>query len=264
MAIPNEICGVRVAAAYFLARTFIYLLGLGAIAWGGLVLPLFWRQAPLDAVASGLAQGNSFKIQMLLDEAQQVETSEPFSFCNPTKLHNAVVLRLAIPDDAIAAAQQTTIDSAHTSFNDLTRGALACAPTDSFGWLTLFYLGAGKSGLTPENANYLRLSYALGPNEGWIALWRVRLALALFERLPSNLSNDAIEEFVKLVDTGRLYPETAKIFASSTPAAQSRIVDELKRTNSIPRQIFARVLYERGVDLKSLNFEVPDLRPWQK
>jgi hypothetical protein len=264
MAIPNEVCGARVAAVYFIARIFTCLLGAGAIAWGGFVLPHFWQQAPVNAVASGLVQGQAFKTQMLLDEARQIETSDSSSFCDPTKLHNAIVLRLAIPDSAIAAAHQTAVDSANTSFNNLTRRALACAPVDSFGWLTLFYLDARKSGLTPENANYLRLSYALGPNEGWIALWRVRLALALFERLPGNLSNDAIDEFIKLVDTGRLYPETAEIFASSTPAAQSRIVDKLKTTNSIPRQVFARVLYERGVDLKSLNFEVPDLRPWQK
>ena len=52
-----------------------------------------------------------------------------------------------------------------------------------------------------ENANYLRLSYALGPNESWIALWRNRLAFSLFERLPTDLSDDALDEFIKLVDT---------------------------------------------------------------
>ena len=47
MAIPNKARGVRMSAAYLLARTFIWLLGLGAVAWGGFVLPLFWQQAPL-------------------------------------------------------------------------------------------------------------------------------------------------------------------------------------------------------------------------
>ena len=94
MAIPNKVGGVRIAAIYFLARTFICLLGIGAVAWGGFVLPLFRQQAPLNRVAAELLQGRAFKIQALLDQARQVVATEPSSFCNPTELHNLVVLRL--------------------------------------------------------------------------------------------------------------------------------------------------------------------------
>ena len=145
-------------------------------------------------------------------------------------------------------------------FYNLLRRALSCAPADPLEWLTLFWLDAGKSWFTPEDGNYLRMSYALGPNEGWIALWRVRLAVALFERLPTDLSNDAIDEFIKLVDTERLYSETATIFASGAPAVQNRIVERLKAAKAIPRQEFARALYDRGFAL-----DIPDVerRPWQ-
>ena len=233
MAIPNKVGGVRIAAIYFLARTFICLLGIGAVAWGGFVLPLFRQQAPLNRVASELLQGRTFKIQTLLEEARQVVAAEPSSFCNPTELHNLVILRLAIPDEAIAATDQTPVDSAYMPFYNLARRALACSPADPFVWLTLFWLDAGKSGFTPKNANYLRLSYALGPNEGWIALWRVRLALALFERLPTDLSDDAIDDFIKLVDTEACIRETAAIFASTTPAVQSRIIEHLKTAKAL-------------------------------
>ena len=263
MVTPSDNRGFSIVAAPLLARAFVCLLGLGAVAWGGCVLPLFWHQASLNQIASESLQGHVFKTQVLLDEARRADAFEPAALCDPIKLHNAVVVRLAISDSAIAAANHTSVDSAHTAFYDLARRALACAPTDSFVWLTLFWLDATKNGLTPANANYLRLSYAEGPNEGWIALWRVRLALALFERLPSDLSSDALNDFINLVDTSALYPETAAIFAGAAPGVQSEIIQHLKTANATSRQVFARVLYDQGVDVKIPDTVIPGLRPWE-
>jgi hypothetical protein len=126
----------------------------------------------------------------------------------------------------------------------------------------LFWIDAAKNGLTPKNANYLRLSYALGPNEGWIGLWRVQLALALFERLPKDLADDATDEFIRLVNTQVLYQEAAAIFSRATPAVQGRLVEQLKTANPVPRQIFARVLYDKGFDVNIAGVDRP-ARPWQ-
>ena len=147
---------------------------------------------------------------------------------------------------------------------DVTRRALVCAPADPFVWLTLFWLEAGKSGLSSDNARYLRLSYALGPNEGWISLWRAKIAFALFEQLPADLADDALDEFVKLIDTQRLYSETATIFANATPVVQKRIIDHLKNGAAIPRGIFARTLYDMGLDVKIPDTVIPGLRSWER
>ena len=263
MAIPNNGRNVRIATAQFLARSFICLLGLGAVVWGGSVFPFFWQQAPLNRVVSELLHGHTFKMQTLLDEAQHADATAQSSFCNPTELHNAVVLRLAILDEAMAAADQTLIDTAYGPLYDATRTALACMPADPFVWLTLFWLDAGKHGLDPHNANYLRLSYALGPNEGWIALLRSRLAFALFARLPTDLANDAIDDFINLVDTGQLYSETAAIFASAAPAVQSRIVAQFATAKPITRRNFAGMLHNRGLDATIPGVDSRPARPWR-
>ena len=263
MAIPNNGRSVRISAVQFLARTFVCLLGLGAVVWGGLVFPFFWQQAPLNRVVSELLHGHAFKTQTLLDEAQHADAVAQSSFCNPTQLHNAVVLRLAILDEGIAAGNQTLIDSTYRPLYDASRTALSCMPADPFVWLTLFWLDAGKHGFDLDNANYLRLSYALGPNEGWIALSRSRIAFALFARLPTDLANDAIDDFINLVDTGQLYSETAAIFASAAPAVQSRIVAQFATAKPIPRRNFARMLYNRGLDVTIPGVDSRPARPWQ-
>jgi hypothetical protein len=263
MAIPNETRGARVTV-YFLARSFIALLGLSAVAWGGFAFPLFWQEVSPDRIAAGLVRGDAFKLQVLLDAAQQAEATERNLFCNPTESHNVVVLRLAILNEAIASTNQSLVESTYSPLYDVTRRALSCVPADSFVWLTLFWLDTSKHGFNPDNANYLRLSYTLGPNEGWIALWRSRIAFALFERLPTDLSDDAIDEFIRLVDTGQLYSETVAIFARAPPAGQSRIVERLKAANPISRQIFARAVHDRGIDVNIPGTSIPELPPWQR
>jgi hypothetical protein len=263
MATRNEIGGLPVRAVKYLTRTVICLFGLAAIVWGALTFPLFWQQAVPKSVVAKLLQGQTFKTQRLLAEAEQAEAAQGRSFCNPAALHNIVVLRLAIFDGAVAATNHALADSSYDPLYGAARRALSCAPADPFVWLTLFWLDVSKHGLGPDNLNYLRLSYTSGPNEGWVALWRNRLALELFDRLPNDLSDETVEEFVKLVDTGEVYPQTEAIFANAGPAVQSRIVEHLRTAKAIPRQIFAMGLYNRGVDVNIPDVERPGARPWR-
>lgn len=243
-----------------LARVFTCSLGLAAIAWGSFELPLFWRQAPVDRMASEILQGQTFATPLLMDEAKQIEASEKSSLCNPAVLRDAAAIRLAIVDNLMAEHDKMPT-SAYTTLYQATRTALSCSPTDSFEWLTLFWLDLSGHGLTAKNATYLRLSYALGPNEGWIALRRNRLAIALFPQLPSDLADDAVDEFVRLVNTAALYRETAEIFSRAAPVAQRRLAKALGSAKSIPREMFAKTIYDDGVDIQIPGVERPS-RPW--
>ena len=173
-----------------------------------------------------------------------------------------MTLRLAIVTDAIAGTDPSLVASAYAPLYDATRTALACAPANSFAWLILFWLDAAKHGLRPDNLTYLRLSYALSPNEEWIALWRNRLALAVFPQLPADLADDAINEFIELVHTGQLFQQTATLFARAVPTVQKRIVTQLNTLQSIQREAFARALRDNGVDVDIPGVAKPT-RPWQ-
>jgi len=65
------------------------------------------------------------------------------------------------------------------------------------------------------------------------------------------------------VDTGQLYSETAAIFASAAPAVQSRIVAQFATAKPIPRRNFARMLYNRGLDVTIPGVDSRPARPWQ-
>ena len=174
-----------------------------------------------------------------------------------------LVLRLAIFRQAIGTTDRTLFESSYDALNDAAREALGCSPADSFVWLTLFWIDVARHGLQAENANYLRISYASGPSEAWIALWRNQLAFTLFDRLPADLADDAVGEFIKLVNTRQLYWQTGKIFENASPDGQHRITEHLKTADDVAREAFLIALHREGVDVAVPGQLPSEPRPWR-
>lgn len=261
MATLSDARSLRSSAPYWVGRAFVILLGLASIAWGGFLLPIFWQQSTLHDMANEYVQGHTFAIQSLLQEAELIGPLESSSYCNPTALHDIVMLRLAILEEAVAQDNLTLVDSAAVPLEEASWASLSCAPADPFVWLVLFWVDARKQGAQSNTVAFLRLSYASGPNEGWIDLWRNQLVMKLFEHLPDDLKNDALDEFMKLVNTGRLYEQTAAIFAAATPSTQSQIAARVRASNDITRRVFATVLYDKGVDVGVISSIAPTWQP---
>lgn len=242
--------GTSRTAIVGLVRIFVFCLGVGTVGWAVYVLPLFWRQTPLNRLAYELLLGHPFSEQVILDKASELEADTTSSFCIPAELRDAMILRLAALDRAIAAKDVKRVAAAYLPAYEAVRKSLICAPSDSFSWLNLFWLDAQEVGIRPNNGNYLRLSYALGPNEGWICLRRNRMAIAAFRQLAADLQYDAIDEFVKLVDTGWARSVAADIFISTGPEVQSRMIAALTSAKAYPKALFAQTLHDRGLDVK--------------
>ena len=255
--------GVGSRRHLILSRIFILILGLAAVIWGGVVLPVFRRDVPVNQVATELLKGQTFKLNTLVAEAQRASPVTSV-VCNPTELHSAVALRRAVLNDVVASDLLSAANIAAAALDNSARSAAACSPSDSFVWLTMFWLDTARHGLTPQNERYLRLSYKLGPNEGWVAYWRVQLTLAELAHLPEDLSSDVLGDFVKLINTRILYEETAGIFERAPVDAQNRIIEALKYADARPREAFAKALSDRGFDVRVPGTKLPELRPWQR
>jgi hypothetical protein len=260
MATRRKSHGDAIRPVKVLTRLFVGALGLGGIAWGALLLPYFWRGGALNRVTAEIVQGHTFDLQTLV---QQAQLAGDVSMCDPMRAHDGVILRLAALERAIAVSDQGYLGSAYDRMHEATRTALACSPADGFAWLTLFWLEVSKHGYQPTYANYLRLSYALAPYEGWIAIWRTKLAIAILDQLPSDVSVQALDEFGRLVETERLYSESMSIFAGAPLGTQIRLAEQLKSAKPIPRQVFARMLYDRGSDVTIPGVDATPSRAWR-
>src|SRR5262249_61650356 len=113
---------------------------------------------PLAAVAEQIARGDAFQVSVLASQLPAVEPAESSSYCRPTALRSAAVIRLRLADLAVATGDSGLTDAAAGPARRSIRDALACSPADPYLWLGLHWAenlqNAQHAGL-----RYLGMSY---------------------------------------------------------------------------------------------------------
>ena len=112
-------------------------------------------------------------------------------------------------------------------------------------WLTDLWLKRLSGEFVDSDWNLLRMSYWSGPNEAWIAVRRNRLALDIFPKLPDELAEEALSEFVGLVRSG-LYADASSILAGPGWAVHEQLLSRLTRVDEVNRHEFARAAGVKG------------------
>jgi len=243
----------------FSARTPLVVFGCAAVAWGLYTLPIFARQVPIERVATHVLEGDPFKSGVLEALMPGVEIAERAGPCSPAVMRSAAIIRTRMAEQAIVDGDE--IDTQLNALHDSIRRSLACSPADPFLWIVLYWVEANRNGFEPDYLKYLRLSYQLGPNEGWIALKRNGYALAIFRRLPPDLAQMVITEFANLLDSG-FDDAVVKIFEGPGWSQRALLLPQLKGVAEIHREAFARALYRAGYDVNVPGITLPEPRPW--
>lgn len=244
-----------------LARVFTCALGAAAALWGAAVLPIFWREAPLERMATRIANRETFKPEVIDALVPAVEVAERVADCRPEALRSAAIIRLRLAETAIFAAERQAIDAKLSAFRTTAVRSLACAPADPFLWMVLAWLDQTRNGFNADQLTFLRLSYRLGPNEGWIAARRNRFALAMYERLTPDLANAALDEFAGMVASG-FYWEPIEIFTGPGWHVRDKLLARLKDVPERRREAFAKELYAQGYNVDVPGIPRHDARPW--
>lgn len=224
--------------------------------------PLFGRSSAVAQVASHIIAGEAYKPDVLNALTAQWD-ARPSATLRASNFSKIAVICLRLAEEAIGHGDRLVIDARLDTVAHVVNEAIANTPSDPFLWLVLFWLDNRRNWLRPEALRYLRMSYALGPNEAWIALKRNHLSLAIFPALPAELKEAAISEFIGLVNSG-LYDDAADIVTGPGWPERDVLMGRLKDLKDADRRGFAKVLYDRGVDGVSVpGIEPPPPRPWR-
>jgi hypothetical protein len=189
----------------------------------------------------------------------QVEVAERAEPCNPVVTHSTAIILTRMAEQAVVDGDN--IDTQLNALRSSIRRSLACSPADPFLWVVLYWVEINQNGFQPGYLKYLRLSYQLGPNEGWIALKRNGYALAIFHQLPPDIADMALAEFPRLLDSG-FDIEAFNIFIGPGWSHRALLLPHLKGVAEIHREALARALYKAGYDVIVPGITLPDPRPW--
>jgi len=237
------------------------LIGFGGIAlvWGAYNLPLFSRQASIEHIAAQVIARYSFAPETLNALVPQIEIIEGVLPCRPSAVVAAATVRTRLAEQALDEGDD--IDSRFAALHSAIVRSLSCAPANPFLWTVLYWLESNRNGFRPDYIRYLALSYEWGPNEGWVALQRNALALAIFEQLPPVVAEKAVTEFARILDSG-LTQQAVAIFTGPGWPERNLLLLSLKDVAEPYRVDFAKALYRAGYDIAVPGVERPDPRPW--
>jgi len=242
----------------------VYFIGLGALAvlWAVQIFPTAWRDPALEKMATQIIRGYAYKINNLLDFIPLIDEVERNTICRPASLRSAAIIRLRLAEEAIKAGDRPKIDKTLDDLILSIQNSLQCSPADSFLWLVLYWAEETRNGFDSRYLDFLRLSYKLGPYEGWVALKRSQYALMLFEHLPPTVAEQALAEFVGLVNSW-FYREAAEIFVGPGWRLREKILPRLKVLNISHRIFFENEVYRLGYDVEVPGVERSEARPWR-
>jgi hypothetical protein len=244
----KKLANLLTAYYIFIGRSFVVILGCIAIVWGIIVLPVFWQESSTERIAGLVIAGDPFKPEILAQQLPIIDRIEKSGHCRPAALRSAAIIRLRMAETEMSNNGRKQIGGHLKPLSSVFRSSLSCAPADPFLWLVLYWVKFAQNGVQSEDLQYLRMSYWLGPNEGWIALKRNPVAFSIFQKLPPDLAATTINEFDGLLKS-KFYDEAAKIFVGPAWPERELVLSQLSRVALQDRQQFSAVLYSRGYDV---------------
>ncbi len=119
-----------------------------------------------------------------------------------------------------------------------------------------------KEDPSTEDFGFLRMSYRVGPHEGWVAARRNTIAFDHFPELPQDLADAAITEFRDLVVSG-YFNTAAKVLVGPGWPIHEMLLRRLEDAPVEARRQLALVANARGYDIEVPGVERPEPRPWR-
>jgi hypothetical protein len=229
-----------------LVRILVVVAGVCAIAWSISAIRIYRAEPAFANSASAILAGDRFSPEQLKMLTQQVEAA-PVGSLRSAALNDIAIIWLQLTEAAVQSSDAPLAVSALDKLQVAVAAAIQASPTSSFMWLTDYWARSVRSGNKADGLKSLGMSYALGENEGWIALRRNPLALSAFTSLPDKLAEQVLTEFTGLVRSG-FYEQAANILAGSGESVRDKLLNRLVQVDDDDRRRFAKALASKGLD----------------
>lgn len=247
---------------HILARLSLGLMSSLPALWAVYFLSNADDAVRLDNIANRIMSGDGFQQRPLTDSAPLLASAESRALCNPREMRGAAIIRLRLFEEAINASDTQLADQRLNSLRTSVDLALGCVPTEGFLWFARYWAALHAGGVAADHFEELRMSYLLSPFEGWIALRRSSYALAIYDTLPADLKQMALNELVAIVASG-LINDAARILQGPGWAIRDQWLPRLSKVRLDYRIQLDKALRARGLNADLPGIEAREFRPWQ-
>jgi hypothetical protein len=249
------------ALGHVMLRLFLGLAALSSMAWALFLLVNSNNAVELNNIANRIMSGDGFRQKPLSESERLLATAEERAICNPLELRGAAIIRLRLFEDAMSASDTRLADERLKSLRSSVDQGLTCVPTEGFLWFIRYWSALNAGSPAADHFEELRMSYVLSPYEGWVALRRNPYALAIYETLPADLKEMALNELVAIIASGFI-SDAVKILNGPGWPIRDQLLPRLEKVRIDIRIQLDGALKSEGLHLAIPGIEPREFRPW--
>jgi hypothetical protein len=171
----------------------------------------------------------------------QIAESEALSFCDTDAQHALLLMEIPLAEIALRSGAAQDFDRHVNAIESRSRRVLGCTPHDSLVWLLLFGIEIEHGNLGAHAFDLLEMSYTTSPNEGWLGVRRVTVAIPVILAAPEPLQQTILAEFERLV-RNRLVEIPARAYSSASAPARALLQSRIDKLDANSRKLFSDAL----------------------
>jgi hypothetical protein len=139
------------------------------------------------------------------------------SACDTHAQRAMLLMEIPLAQATLRSGATEAFDRHIQSLEARSRRILSCAPRESFVWLLMFDLAVLHGLLNDHSFDLLAMSYETSPNEAWISIRRITVAMPLVLLAPQFVRKEITSEFQQLITNGFLDNAASAYLTASEP-----------------------------------------------
>jgi hypothetical protein len=224
----------------FVSLAASLVIGCLGLAWGIFALPRSEFSDDFRDIENRLLSFETFTpaIFALTLGSQSAQDISP---CDTHSQRAMLLMEMSLAETALRSGAVQEFDQRTKSIQTRATRVLSCTPRESFAWLLLFQLEVLNGHLDERSFGLLAMSYETSPNEAWISIRRILVAMPLVLVAPETIRQKILTEFQLLTRHG-FVDAAARAYLGAPGPARSLLQSRIEQLNKDQQAAFSNTL----------------------
>jgi hypothetical protein len=152
-----------------------------------------------------------------------------------------LLLEIPLANVALRSGSTREFDQHMHSLESRTREVLKCVPRDSLVWLMTFGLEIEHGNLDEHTFDLLAMSYETSPDEAWIGIRRIVVAIPVILSAPEPIERRILTEFQNLIRRG-FVEQPARAYQNANEPTRSLLQTQIDGLKPREQRAFSEAL----------------------
>ena len=152
-------------------------------------------------------------------------------------------MEMSLADTALRSGAIKEFEQHTKSLDTRATRVLSCTPRQSFVWLLAFQLKVLEGALDQHSFDLLAMSYETSPNEAWVAVRRIVVAIPVVFAAPEAVRQKILTEFEHLV-SDRFIEIPARAYLNAPAAVRTLLQSRIDQLDPLSQSAFSDALHK--------------------